>query len=56
MGEDKYEKETDKSIFEAFVHSIVDGCKSLNAEIQKFVDDNFWDLVDKKDSNDNREE
>lgn len=32
-------------ILEQFISSIFKGIKPLDGEIQKFINDNFWDLV-----------
>jgi hypothetical protein len=34
-----------ETILEQFISSILKGIKPLDSEFQKFIDDNFWDLV-----------
>ena len=36
---------SDADILVSFAKSILDGTKSLDADISKLVDENFWDLV-----------
>lgn len=38
-------KRDDMEILSAFANSILNGMKSLDADISQWVDDNFWDLV-----------
>ena len=35
----------DADVFVSFAKSILDGTKSLDADISKLVDENFWDLI-----------
>lgn len=38
-------EQSDADILVSFAKSILDGTKSLDADISKLVDENFWDLV-----------
>ena len=38
-------EQSDAEIMVSFAKSILDGTKSLDADISKLVDENFWDLV-----------
>lgn len=38
-------EQSDADIMVSFAKSILDGTKSLDADISKLVDENFWDLV-----------
>lgn len=38
-------KQDDTTILNNFAESMLNGMKSLDSDISKWVDDNFWDLV-----------
>lgn len=38
-------EQSDADVLVSFAKSILDGTKSLDADISKLVDENFWDLV-----------
>lgn len=35
----------DKKVAHIFIKNIKDECKSIDKDISKSIDDNFWDLV-----------
>lgn len=35
----------ENDVLSSFVNSILSNCKSLDSDISKLIDDNFWDLV-----------
>jgi hypothetical protein len=37
--------ESDQRILSDFISTILKDMKPLDSEFQKFVDDNFWDLI-----------